>query len=93
MRGRIVISTLLFLVLALGNAAPLSAQNKGAAKGISSIQNAPTIQELEEMVVEGKIQKPEVFYILSRSETKYSLPQRKESFERRVIQSVEKNPF
>jgi hypothetical protein len=84
---------LLFLVLVFGGAATVFAQSKGAAKGISSIQNAPTIQELEEMVIEGKIQKPEVFYILSRSETKYLLPQRKESFERRVIQSVEKNPF
>jgi len=69
------------------------AQDADAAKGPGSIKSAPTIQELEEMVIEGKIQKPEVFYILSRGETRYKLPIRKESFVDRIVQSVEKNPF
>jgi len=65
----------------------------GGRKTPGSIKSAPTIQELEEMVIEGKIQKPEVFYILGRGETHYKMPILKESFVERIEQSVEKNPF
>ena len=76
-----------------GQAAEAKAGEGGGRKGPGSIKSAPTIQELEEMVIEGKIQKPEVFYILGRGETHYKMPILKESFVQRIEQSVEKNPF
>lgn len=80
--------------LFLAVSATAGAQEDGAAKkGPGSIKSAPTIQELEEMVIEGKIQKPEVFYILGRGETHYKMPILKESFVERIEKSVEKNPF
>jgi hypothetical protein len=69
------------------------ADGTGGKRSPGSIKSAPTIQELEEMVIEGKIQKPEVFYILGRGETHYKMPILKESFVERIERSVEKNPF
>jgi hypothetical protein len=74
-------------------ASPLLAEEPGAKKAAAGLKSAPTIQELEEMRVEGKIQKPEVFYVLSRTETRYKLPIRSEDFVDRIVRSVEKNPF
>ncbi len=76
-----------------GTAAGADGKADGAKKGPGSIKSALTIQELDEMVIEGKIQKPEVFYILGRGETHYKMPILKESFVERIEQSVEKNPF
>ncbi len=85
-------SAMVLLLLLVAGAA--WAQEDGEAKkGPGSIKSAPTIQELEEMVIEGKIQKPEVFYILGRGETHYKMPILKESFVERIEKSVEKNPF
>ncbi len=95
MRRWVNIATLASLwafVLLIGNTA-VAQQDGSAGKGPGSIKSAQTIQELEEMVIEGKIQKPEVMFFLSKGETEYSLPIRKENFVNRIIKSVEKNPF
>jgi len=90
------ILALLAMVLGFGFALAGSAMAEDtAAKKVapSTLKNAPTIQELEEMKVEGKIQKPEVFYVLSRTEAHYKMPIRVEDFVDRIVKSVEKNPF
>lgn len=84
---------LLWASVSLTGRSALGQEDGSAAKGPGSIKSAPTIQELEEMVIEGKIQKPEVMFFLSKGETEYRLPIRKESFVNRIIKSVEKNPF
>ena len=53
----------------------------------------PRVVELEELVVEGRIQKPEVFYVLGRAETRYSSLTEKKSFVDRIKTSVDENPF
>jgi len=82
-----------FLVFLAFSVTAWAQEDSAAKKGPGSIKSAPTIQELEEMVIEGKIQKPEVFYILGRGETHYKMPILKESFVERIEKSVEKNPF
>jgi len=93
MRRVLVGSLSLLLGLGLLLASPVLAEEPGAKKAAVGLKSAPTIQELEEMRVEGKIQKPEVFYVLSRTETRYKLPIRSEDFVDRIVRSVEKNPF
>jgi hypothetical protein len=91
-RGNIATLALLWAFISL-TASPAFAQEGNSGKGPGSIKSAQTIQELEEMVIEGKIQKPEVMFFLSKGETEYNLPIRKENFVTRIIKSVEKNPF
>ena len=53
----------------------------------------PKVVELEEMVIEGRIQKPEVFYILGRAEARYQDVKLDKGFVDRILKSVESNPF
>lgn len=48
---------------------------------------------LEEITVEGRIQKPQAFYILPRSNLDYEALERSESFLPKIEESVEKEPF
>ena len=49
--------------------------------------------DLGELVVEGKIQKPQVFYVLGRHEFTYRGLSLKRSFVQRILADAEKNPF
>jgi hypothetical protein len=49
--------------------------------------------QMEELVVEGKIQKPQVFYVLSRHKIRYEKLQLKKSFMDELVRSVEQKPF
>ncbi|MFN3200104.1 MAG: hypothetical protein ACE366_17030 [Bradymonadia bacterium] len=53
---------------------------------------APVVT-LDEMVVEGIIQKPEAFYILQRRELEFKDLEPKKSFLPLILKSVEKDPF
>ena len=48
---------------------------------------------LETITVEGRIQKPQAFYILQRSNLNFDELERAESFLPKVVKSVEKDPF
>lgn len=48
---------------------------------------------LDAITVEGRIQKPQAFYILQRSNLNFDDLSRSESFVPKVVQSVEKTPF
>lgn len=51
------------------------------------------IQQLEELTIIGRIQKPEVFYVLGRSDFSYKGLNLKRSFVDRIRKSVRNNPF
>ena len=53
----------------------------------------PSVTELEELIIIGKIQKPNVFYVLSRTDFRYKGLTLKESFLERIRKSVRGNPF
>jgi hypothetical protein len=76
---------LVAVLLTLASAVAL-AQAEPAAKKKKVIR-------LDAMVVEGRIQKPQAFYILQRSNLTFDELNRTESFVPKVEKSVEKDPF
>ncbi len=48
---------------------------------------------LDAITVEGRIQKPQAFYILQRSNLNFEELNKAESFVPKVVKSVEKDPF
>ncbi|HEY3445508.1 MAG TPA: hypothetical protein VGK67_04045 [Myxococcales bacterium] len=48
---------------------------------------------LETITVEGRIQKPQAFYILQRSNLNFDELERSESFLPKVVKSIDKDPF
>ncbi len=49
--------------------------------------------ELEAMVIEGKVAKPQVFYVLGRSRVQYENLKMQRVFVDRIIEGANKNPF
>lgn len=80
---RIAVATL-SLVLAFAPAAAGAAEKKGAPR---------KVLRLDAITVEGKIQKPQAFYILQRSNLNFNELDRVESFLPKVVASVEKDVF
>ncbi len=78
-----LLCSLFVLVLAV---APARAEEP-APKG------PPRVVELEAMVIEGKVAKPQVFYVLGRSRVQYQSIKMKGSFVDRIVQDAKKNPF
>lgn len=54
---------------------------------------AQRVIEFEEFVVEGRIQKPEAFYILQHASLSYEGLNPKPSFLNELLESVEEEPF
>jgi len=46
-----------------------------------------------EIVIEGKIQKPEAFYVLQKSSINYDWHELKQEFVPKILESVNKSPF
>jgi hypothetical protein len=63
----------------------------GFAQGAKKRQ--PRVIQLEEIVIEGRVQKPNAFYILNRSNLGYEVLELRTSFLRKVVRSVQKEPF
>ena len=53
----------------------------------------PRVIQLEEIVIEGRVKKPNAFYILNRSNLGYEVLELRTSFLRKVVRSVQKEPF
>ena len=71
-----------------------------AILGISALFGAPELVQakgkritLDELVIEGNIQKPEAFFILPRAALNFDELQRRENLKSRIIESVKKKPF
>lgn len=73
---------------ALALSASASAQDRGAAN-----KRKPKVIQLEEITIEGRVQKPNAFYILNRSNLGYEVLELRTSFLRDVIRSVQHEPF
>jgi hypothetical protein len=48
---------------------------------------------LDEIVIEGNIQKPQAFFILPRANLNFDELRRREDLKKRIIDSVKKEPF
>ena len=56
-------------------------------------RGAPRVIQLEEIVIEGRVQKPNAFYILNRSQLGYEVMDLRTSFVREIVRSVQRDPF
>ncbi|MFK7990749.1 MAG: hypothetical protein AB8I08_32310 [Sandaracinaceae bacterium] len=81
------VSALLLALLALGTVGASSAEAQ-SARG-----RQPTVIQLDEIRIEGRVQKPNAFYILNRSNLGYEVLDLRTSFVREVIRSVQDEPF
>ena len=48
---------------------------------------------LDDLIIEGNIQKPEAFFILPRTNLNFSDLERREDLKARIIKTVEQQPF
>ena len=72
-------------LLVVGSAGPGFAQK--------TKKRQPRVIQLEEIVIEGRVQKPNAFYILNRSNLGYEVLELRTSFVREVVKSVQREPF
>lgn len=84
MKRYVSMTLLAFLVTALF---AVSAFAQGKKK------RQPRVIQLEEIVIEGRVQKPNAFYILNRSNLGYGVLELRTSFLREVVRSVQEEPF
>ena len=81
-RSIVVLGALAVLVSSVSLA---HAQDRGKRK--------PRVIQLEEITIEGRVQKPNAFYILNRSNLGYEVLDLRTSFLRDVVRSVQRDPF
>ena len=65
----------------------------GQASAQAKTKRAPKVIQLEEIKIEGRVQKPNAFYILNRSNLGYEVLDLRTSFVREVVRSVQSDPF
>jgi len=53
----------------------------------------PRVIQLEEIHIEGRVQKPNAFYILNRSNIGYEVMDLRTSFVRDIVRTVQRDPF
>ncbi len=79
----------LFLLLA----APALAQDASSSTDKDKGARKKKVIRLDAITVEGRIQKPQAFYILQRSSLNFDKLDKSESFVPKVVKSVEKEPL
>jgi hypothetical protein len=65
----------------------------GSAHAQSKPKRAPKVIQLEEIKIEGRVQKPNAFYILNRSQLGYEVMDLRTSFIRDIVRSVQTDTF
>ncbi len=76
---------LLAIAFVVAISSTVTAQNKP--------KRAPKVIQLEEIKIEGRVQKPNAFYILNRSNLGYEVYDLRTSFVRAIVRSVQGAPF
>jgi hypothetical protein len=84
----IAVTALLVIGQLAVSAGTAAAQDRGAAA-----KRKPKVIQLEEITIEGRVQKPNAFYILNRSNLGYEVLDLRTSFLRDVVKSVQQAPF
>jgi hypothetical protein len=86
-KGHTVVAAvaLAFGLLVLAQSSSAAAQGKP--------KRAPKVIELEEIKIEGRVQKPNAFYILNRSSIGYEVMELRTTFVQEVVHAVRRDPF
>jgi hypothetical protein len=71
----------------------LVAGTGGIAHAQQKPKRAPKVIQLEEIKIEGRVQKPNAFYILNRSQLGYEVMDLRTSFIRDIVRSVQTDTF
>ena len=74
------------LLLVLGASVP-------GARAQDRRDRQPRVVTLDEIVIEGQVQKPNAFYILNRSNIGYEVLDLRTSFLQEIVRSVQEDPF
>ena len=74
-------------------AALFSTLSPSSASAQDRNKRKPKVIQLEEITIEGRVQKPNAFYILNRSNLGYEVLDLRTSFLRDVVRSVQSEPF
>ena len=77
----------------LGLGIALSALALASAEAQQKPKRAPKVIQLEEIKIEGRVQKPNAFYILNRSNLGYEVMDLRTSFIRDIVRSVQTDTF
>ena len=81
-----LVTTLLATVLSLlALVAPARAQNRP--------RGAPRVIQLDAITIEGRVQKPNAFYILNRSNLGYEVLDLRTTFVREIVRTAQHEPF
>lgn len=88
--GRTASRILAALLVTLMGSSALAAEPK---EGPPEKKGPSKVIELEAMVIEGKISKPQVFYVLGRSRVEYENLKLQRTFVDRIVTGAKKNPF
>lgn len=78
------------LGLAMGTGTHAAEPRGGGDKGG---KGKPKVIELEALVIEGKVAKPQVFYVLGRSRVQYENLKMQRVFVDKIVEDAKKNPF
>ena len=87
----LISSILATVLLSVVSADPPAA--RAAPPPSSSAKSKKKVIRLDALMVEGRIQKPQAFYILQRSNMSFEELSRPESFIPKINKSVEKDPL
>lgn len=90
---RTILSGLLAVAVMAGALLAMASLGASTAEAQSSRGRAPRVIQLDEIRIEGRVQKPNAFYILNRSNLGYEVLDLRTSFVREVIRSVQGEPF
>ena len=63
------------------------------ARAEAQDRRQPRVIQLDEIRIEGRVQKPNAFYILNRSSLGYEVLDLRTRFDREIIRSVTEEPF
>jgi len=80
-------------VLTMGVPCPSWAQAKGAAKDAKKPAASKKVLKLEEMKVEGRIQKPQAMFLMPRANLNVGELDHGEPFLPKVTKALDKDPF
>ena len=69
------------------------AHAQDTAKRTKAAPKVTNVIEIEETIIEGRVQKPEAFYILQRSNLNYNALEPKKSFIPKILETVKAKPF
>jgi hypothetical protein len=89
----LISSILATVFLSVVSADPPAARAAAPAASSSSAKSKRKVIRLDALTVEGRIQKPQAFYILQRSNLSFEELSRPESFLPKINKSVEKDPL